>query len=90
MPNLQKPKNINEAVDKIISMLKYKNFDFNKNEEDAALALHHSLGRWIRNNFELWGESELKTELKGKNIDHPDDMSHHLIVKAIKKGRGNV
>lgn len=62
--------------------------------------LHHSLGRWIRNNWSLWGEEgALKDYFNNIGLHHADDMSgliiesfwHHLrnepleIEKQIKE-----
>ena len=45
-----------------------------------AIEFHHTLGRWIRNNFELWTtQSELKAWLIDKSFTHPDDMSNYII-----------
>lgn len=50
-----------------------------------AIEFHHTLGRWIRNNFELWNtQSELKVWLIDKNFTHPDDMPNYLIEEYQK------
>lgn len=53
--------------------------------ESAALELHHSLGRYLRNEWGLWQKSALAQLLKVKHgIDHPDDMSHFILVEYIR------
>ena len=50
-----------------------------------AIKFHHTLGRWIRNNFELWTtQSELKAWLIDKSFTHPDDMSNYIIEEYQK------
>ena len=41
---------------------------------------HHTLGRWIRNNYGLW---ENNKELKENK--HPDDVSQEIIIATWKK-----
>jgi hypothetical protein len=42
----------------------------------CSSAYHHTLGRWIRNNWGLWsGESKLAEWFKSLGIEHADDMS---------------
>ena len=49
-----------------------------------AIEFHHSLGRWIRNNFGLWESSELKSWLINKDFISPDDMSNYIIKEYQK------
>jgi hypothetical protein len=50
------------------------------NEYGAAIMEHNFLGRMIRNLYNLWYESPLKTILNESGITHPDNMSHHILV----------
>lgn len=54
--------------------------------EHGALSVHHSLGRWIRNNWGLWNEEDnkLKVNLKKLGYEHPDDMSNYIIEQYIE------
>ena len=54
--------------------------------ENGALSVHHSLGRWIRNNWGLWNEEDnkLKVNLKKLGLEHPDDMSNYIIEQYIE------
>lgn len=54
--------------------------------ECGALSVHHSLGRWIRNNWGLWEETPntLKSIFLEKNITHPDDISNYIIKSYIE------
>ena len=49
--------------------------------EDDLFDLHHTLGRWIRNNWGLWNDSRLFQYLKSLGFIHPDDMSQSIIVE---------
>lgn len=54
--------------------------------EKGAVAVHFSLGMWIRNNWGFWEkkENDLKKELEEKGYTHPDEMSNFLIEEYIK------
>ena len=54
--------------------------------EHGSLSVHHSLGRWIRNNWGLWDEEDnkLKVNLKKLGYEHPDDMSNYIIEQYIE------
>lgn len=52
--------------------------------ENGALSVHHTLGRWIRNEWGLWKGSDLKDYVMRQGYDHPDDMSNYIIEEYIK------
>lgn len=52
--------------------------------ENGAISVHHTLGRWIRNNWGLWEGSELKKNLEAEGFTHPDDMSNYIIEEFMK------
>ena len=53
--------------------------------EHGALSVHHSLGRWIRNNWKLWeDDSELKLNIVKLGYTYPDDISNHIIEQFIQ------
>jgi len=57
----------------------FKNLD----ENQMLVGCHHSLGRWIRNNYLLWDEtSSLHKEFKSIGLWHADDMSSVLLVSV--------
>lgn len=78
------PKTVEEAILALDKMLVPEDKEYLLTEEKAAIMVHHTLGRWIRNNWGLWGGSELKDVLAKQGIDHPDDMSHYIIEEYIK------
>lgn len=48
----------------------------------SPISVHHSIGRWIRNEFGFWNNpnSKLAEELfLLTESDHPDDWSHRLL-----------
>lgn len=57
-------------------------------EDIATSRLHHGLGRWMRNNWGLWGSGRLKKELIDSGFVHPDDMSSALL-KAYHRSLNN-
>ena len=59
--------------------------------KSGALHCHHTIGRWIRNEFGLWGgKSSLYRLLsEEKGLLHPDTMSQYVLeeyLKYLRKG----
>lgn len=84
------PETLDEAISALDRMLGQKDRDFllrsNLSADDAATELHHSLGRHLRNEWGLWHDSPLAQHLKAvHDVEHPDDMTHFLIVAFCKK-----
>lgn len=71
------PKDLNDCfvqIDKFwhdSTKVKVKNWT----EDEFSAKAHFGFGRWMRNNWQLWGGSRLKEYFKNKDIHHPDDMS---------------
>lgn len=78
------PKTVDEAVKTLAKIVSKEDRDYLL--ENGAISMHHSLGRWIRNEWGLWTGSELKDELMNMNkgLNHPDDMSNYIIEEFIK------
>ena len=78
------PNNLEEAIKELDKELLDEDKDYLL--EHGALSVHHSLGRWIRNTWELWDDkdNELKTSLKKLGYSHPDDMSNYIIEKYFE------
>ncbi|MDY7092174.1 MAG: DUF6794 domain-containing protein [Acidobacteriota bacterium] len=49
---------------------------------------HLSLGRWMRNNWGLWGGGPLAEHFNELGIFHPDDMSGILVASYYRRLRG--
>ncbi|MEM9051351.1 MAG: DUF6794 domain-containing protein [Bacteroidota bacterium] len=81
-----KPKSIEESFEYFDQMFDdTAKYTFQTLPEDiAASRLHHGFGRWIRNNWGLWGSGDLKTELVDSGFVHPDDMSS-VLLKAYHR-----
>jgi len=78
------PTNLQEAINILDKELVYEDKEYLL--WHGSLAVHHTLGRWIRNNWELWNEedNELKVSLKKLGYSHPDDMSNYIIEEYIR------
>lgn len=78
------PQNLQEAIEELDRKLNKEDKEYIV--ENGSLAVHHSLGRWIRNNWGLWDEedNELKASLKKLGYSHPDDMSNYIIKEYIR------
>ncbi len=76
------PKTFEEAVASIDSLIsKDTKYFLRTGGENAAIQLHSTLGRYLRNKWELWADSELAQYMRSvKGINHPDDMSHAILV----------
>lgn len=46
---------------------------------EDLVTTHHSLGRWIRNNWGLWKDGPLMSHMNGLGFTHPDDISSTII-----------
>lgn len=49
-------------------------------EKTFASRAHFGLGRWIRNNWQLWGGSRLSTYFNDLGVFHPDDISWIILI----------
>ena len=82
MLNDKIPTNLEEFIKELDNQLSEDNKQFLIN--NGALVVHHKLGRYIRNNWGLWKESELKQNIQKLGYEHPDDMSNYIIEKYIE------
>jgi len=67
--------NLNRLTDKE-SIAKFKN----ASEEDAAIKLRASLGRWMTYNWGFYRGSRLSHYLKKIGLSHPEDMAQFIII----------
>lgn len=80
-----KPTNLEEAVLWLRETSAPEDLEkFRKTEfETACVRAHHSIGRWIRNEWGLWQDSPLALWFKNElHVGHPDDMSS-MIIAAV-------
>lgn len=85
-----KPNSIANSLERLDQMFDdTAKYNFMIMPEDFAVSrLHHGFGRWMRNNWGLWGSGELKSELIDSGYVHPDDMSSALL-KAYHRQLNN-
>lgn len=57
-----------------------------ENKYDDLILLHHSLGRYIRNNYKLWEHDWVPQLENGVDMspNHPDAISQRIIVKLYE------
>jgi hypothetical protein len=82
------PKTLAEAyaaLDDLLTLADRAFIQQTKNPERIAAWLHHSLGRYLRNEWGLWQGSDLARVLRQDyGILHPDDMSHFILMQYSK------
>lgn len=65
---------------------------FKTSKKKDLISLHHSLGRNIRNNFELW-KLEWEPEIDSRGVDmspyHPDEVSMTIIEKVWERAQND-
>lgn len=76
------PSTLKEAVASLDGMLTDEAKSFIKEDgANAAIKLHSSLGRYLRNKWKLWANSGLAQYMREvEKIDNPDDMSHAILT----------
>lgn len=78
------PTNLEEAIDALNKMLSDEDKEYLKT--NGAISVHHSLGRWIRNEWNLWTKSVLYENISNESgFTHPDDISNYIIEEFIKQ-----
>lgn len=79
------PNTLKEACEELDCILSVEAKEFIQCDEKSISSLHHSLGRYLRNEWQLWAESKLAQYMhKEHNIQHPDDISHAILVEYSK------
>jgi hypothetical protein len=77
---MNKPTTIEECMRAFVEVLTPETqIELVKMSQDELVTTHHSLGRWIRNNWDLWLGGPLLEYMKSLGFIHPDDMSSSLI-----------
>ena len=96
---IKQPKDLIEAFEVLKELLPKEEIEKIKKTKDMS-KFHFGLGRWIRNNFGLWRESDLQNHLfdQAKNLEnpvpwlryisHPDNQSS-FILDSFKKHLNN-
>ena len=76
------PENLGDAfaeLERLTSQSDLQKFR-NLSEEIARDKLHFSLGRWMIHNWGFYEGSRMSHYLKGRGLEHPDDMAKVLLV----------
>lgn len=83
-----------EIVEVLLSELSYEGRHniLYFNDAENMIAFHHSVGREIRNRFDLWSADNPYTEIGNESTDvycvdnpkHPDEVSHEILKKLWK------
>lgn len=70
-----KPQTIRQAVDYICDMMDEEGIEYIQNNSSASI--HHTAGRFIRNDFGLWDKEApiVQDAIKNYGIAHADDIS---------------
>ncbi len=86
----QIPTQFEESLMKLDSMMNPKMEEWIKCLPDGEFSgyVHHGFGRYLRNNWGLWGNSELADNLSKMGILHPDDMSGIILDSYQRKLKG--
>jgi hypothetical protein len=88
---MEKPKTVKEAIRMVKEdLLKEKEvYELAVSDPEVfAIRMHHTYGRWIRNEWGLWSGGELHDDLKAKGIHHPDNMSGYILRQAATELKG--
>lgn len=80
----KKPKNLDECIAVLEKSLSKKDIKAFKDRSLTTEEVHHTLGRSLRNNWNLWGESKLKDWFNNIGIHHPDDMSDIILKSFVR------
>lgn len=56
---------------------------------EFSARVHHGFGRYLRNNWLLWGGSKLAKNLHEMGILHPDDMTGIILDSYQRKLKGD-
>ena len=82
------PSNLEEAIQSLTSVLENAG-ELQQFKNVELCELHHGLGRYIRNTWGLWTQSQLFNWFKEQyGIEHPDDISSIIIVSTQRRLNG--
>ncbi len=79
---IKTPLTLFQAVQRLMSTMRPEDLATwaEEKEESARATVHDSIGRGIRNEWGLWGNSELARYLESCGLHHPDDMSAVILT----------
>lgn len=77
---MKQPETIDECMQALSEKLSVEQqAEFLRTPREDLISLHHSLGRWMRNNWSLWQGGSLRDVMLTMGFVHADDMSQALI-----------
>lgn len=84
------PNTLEEALAILEDILpsQYKAFLKRISEDKFCSDMHHTIGRWLRNNWHLWKGGELSKWFNQYGIEHADDMSELIFKMYYRKKLG--
>jgi hypothetical protein len=84
LPESEWPLTVDEAVRKLLTVLTAEQQERVRQTaaERVLVEFHENMGRWIRNQFGLWGRNKKLFEATGAG--HPDEASM-VIIQALWK-----
>jgi len=80
------PNNLDEGIDTLIKELSGELSVITRQEEKSFIVeAHHGLGRFLRNEWGLWGGSPIQSWFIERGIHHADDMSSIILTCFHRK-----
>lgn len=77
--------NLDTAMEWLSELAGFKDW-LNETEDTAVISYHHTLGRSVRNDLNLWvQESIMSIYFQGYGIYHADDMSSIILTSLHRK-----
>jgi hypothetical protein len=81
MDEIYIPKDLDDCFEDLTKCLIEEDYlAFKSGTEKQMEGQHHFLGRHLRNDWKLWGESRLAKWFDDKGIHHADDMSGIILT----------
>jgi hypothetical protein len=91
MPQDSVPSTFDQAVQAIIKAFEPEDLAHViacESSDRAAASAHNSLGRWMRNNWSLWGDRDtpLRADFRKRfrGLAHPDDVTGTILDKVVR------
>lgn len=84
------PKNLDDCFKQLGVILEEETINEIKriDEEELGANFHFGLGRWMRNNWQLWKGSRLSYYFNNIGVYHPDDMSGIILTSYQRHLKG--
>lgn len=82
------PSNLSGALEELDTLLSPDDREALRTGEVSPVDIHHTFGRWLRNDWGLWQGSELALWFNARGITHADDMSGIILESYTRKLQG--